>query len=62
MTRSFAALYFAAALFLLAMTACSPARKQLLGDPESPYPLHSPPRIGDMSTSPTGTLGNAWRR
>lgn len=37
------------------MTACSaPAR--LTGDPEKPYPLGTPPRVGEIVHLPTGTL------
>jgi uncharacterized iron-regulated protein len=45
-----------AVLSLLAMTACAPAARQLMGDPQEPYPLKSPPRVGDIVHLPTGIL------
>jgi uncharacterized iron-regulated protein len=45
-----------ATLALLTVTACSPAGKQLMGDPQNPYPLKSPPKVGDIVHLPTGTL------
>jgi len=48
--------HLAAALSLFAMTACAPAGKQFMGDPENPYPLLSPPKVGDIVHLPTGTL------
>ena len=50
----------AAVLALLAMTACSPAGKQLkgkryMGDPQDPYPLASAPKVGEIVHLPTGT-------
>ena len=48
--------HLAAALSLFAMTACAPAGKQLIGNPENPYPLLSPPNVGDILHVPTGTL------
>ena len=47
--------HLAAALALFAMTACTPAGKQFMGDPENPYPLLSPPKVGDVVHLPTGT-------
>ena len=44
-----------AALSLLALTGCSPAGKQLMGDPQNPYPLKSAPKVGDIVHLPTGT-------
>lgn len=48
----------AAVLSLLAMTACSTpkAGRQVLGNPENPYPLQKAPEIGDIIHIPTGTL------
>ena len=46
----------AAALSLFTMTACTPAAKQFMGDPENPYPLLSPAKVGDILHLPTGTL------
>ena len=45
----------AAALSLFALTACSPVGKQLLGDPQNPYPLASPPKVGEIVHLPTGS-------
>ena len=56
MTRFFSTLHLAVALCLFAMTACSPAGKQLMGDPQNPYPLQSPPRPGEIVHLPTGTV------
>lgn len=44
-----------ATLALFATTACSPAGKQFMGDPQNPYPLRSPPKVGDIVHMPTGT-------
>lgn len=49
----------ACALSLFAVTACAPTTKQMLGDPENPYPLTSRPQIGDIVHLPTGTLVTA---
>jgi uncharacterized iron-regulated protein len=43
-----------AALCLMALTACTPARKNLIGDPENPYPQKTAPKIGDIVHMPTG--------
>ncbi|WP_240731963.1 ChaN family lipoprotein [Geobacter sp. FeAm09] len=45
-----------AALCLSALTACAPAGRQVMGDPQDPYPLAEPPRIGQIVHLPTGTL------
>jgi uncharacterized iron-regulated protein len=45
----------AAALSLFALTACSPAGKQFMGDPQNPYPSASQPKVGDIVHLPTGT-------
>jgi len=44
------------ALSLLALTGCGTAGKQLMGDPQFPYPLKSASEIGDIVHLPTGTL------
>jgi len=36
------------------MTACAPVGKQVTGDPQDPYPLAAPPRIGQIVHLPTG--------
>ncbi|TGU70005.1 PDZ domain-containing protein [Geomonas terrae] len=48
----------AAVLSLLAMTACSTtsAGSHVLGNPENPYPLSAPPKVGDIIHLPTGIL------
>ena len=51
----FTPLHLIAALSLLAVTACSPAGKQLMGDPQNPYPSKSAPKVGDIVHLPTGT-------
>lgn len=48
--------YLAVALCLSSMTACSAVTQPLLGDPQEPYPLASPPRVGEIVHLPTGTL------
>ncbi len=55
-SRLFRPLPLAAALCLFAMTACCPAGKQLTGDPQNPYPLKTPPKIGEIVHLPTGTM------
>ena len=54
MTRFFHPLYLAAAFSLFALTGCSHGGRQLMGDPENPYPLKSPPKIGEIVHLPTG--------
>jgi len=49
-------LHLIAALGLAALTACTPAGRQLMGDPQTPYPLQTQPRIGDILHLPTGVL------
>ena len=56
MTRFPQPTHLIAALSLLAVTACCPAGKQLMGDPQNPYPLPTPPKVGDIVHLPTGTL------
>jgi len=52
----FSSLVYAIALCLFAMTACAPAGRQVMGDPQNPYPLTAPPRIGQVVHMPTGIL------
>jgi uncharacterized iron-regulated protein len=50
------------ALSLCAVTACaptainSPAGKQLMGDPQNPYPVNQALKVGDIVHLPTGTV------
>ena len=46
--------YQAATLCMFAMTACAPVGRQVMGDPQDPYPLAAPPRIGQIVHLPTG--------
>jgi uncharacterized iron-regulated protein len=46
--------YQVAALCLFALTACAPVGKQVMGDPQDPYPLPVPPQIGQIVHMPTG--------
>jgi uncharacterized iron-regulated protein len=46
----------AAAFCLFALTACGTLGNQLTGNPENPYPLASPPRIGQILHLPTGII------
>ncbi|MHB8910970.1 MAG: ChaN family lipoprotein [Syntrophales bacterium] len=56
MIRFSSSLHLTAALGLLALSACSPFGKQLMGDPQNPYPLSAPPKIGEIVHLPTGIL------
>lgn len=56
MPRFFSILYLTSIFCLLASSGCSPVGTQLMGDPQDPYPLKSPPRIGQIVHLPTGTL------
>lgn len=48
---------FVAALSLFAVTACCPSgKRELLGDPQNPYPLPIRPKVGEIVHLPTGTL------
>lgn len=40
---------------LFAVGGCSPVGKHIMGDPQDPYPLKAPPRIGQIVHVPTGT-------
>ena len=54
MIRLLSPLYPAVALCLFTLTACGTAGKPLMGDPQDPYPLQSPPRVGEIVHVPTG--------
>jgi uncharacterized iron-regulated protein len=56
MTRSSLLKGVAAALFLFALTGCHHPHqgKVLMGDPQEPYPLSAPPKVGDIIHMPTG--------
>lgn len=56
MIRFFSSFLSAAAFCLLALTGCAPTQIQIMGDPQAPYPLASPPRIGQIVHLPTGSL------
>ena len=56
MYRSFLPACLTAVVCRVLLAGCSHGGKQLIGDPENPYPLKSPPRIGDIVHLPTGTL------
>ena len=49
----------AVTLCLFTLTACGPAKIQVMGNPQTPYPLSSPPRIGQIVHLPTGSLVSA---
>lgn len=49
-------LHFSSVICLLAASGCSPVGKQIMGNPQDPYPLKSPPQIGQIVHLPTGTL------
>ena len=59
MIRLFSPLLPLAALCLLALIACGPTSKQVMGDPQDPYPLPSPPQIGQIVHLPTGSIVSA---
>ena len=59
MFHFFSPMLAAMALFLLAVTACGPTGKQVMGDPQNPYPLQSPPQIGQIVHLPTGAIVSA---
>ncbi|GFO70658.1 hypothetical protein GMLC_42370 [Geomonas limicola] len=45
------------AFSLVSMTGCShPPVKRFMGDPQNPYPLTAPPKVGDILHIPTGVL------
>jgi uncharacterized iron-regulated protein len=46
--------YPVATLCLFAMAACTPVGKQVMGDPQEPYPLAVTPQIGQIVHLPTG--------
>jgi uncharacterized iron-regulated protein len=56
MTRFSPPAHIAAILSLFALTACSLVNKELLGNPENPYPLPTQPKVGEIVHLPTGTL------
>ena len=46
-------------LCLFVLTACGPTNRQLMGDPQNPYPLQSAPQIGQIVHLPTGAIVSA---
>jgi uncharacterized iron-regulated protein len=59
MIRFFSSVLSAMAFGLFFLTSCGPAGKQVMGDPQNPYPLPSPPRIGQIVHLPTGVTVSA---
>jgi uncharacterized iron-regulated protein len=59
MIRFFSPVLSAMAFCLFSLTSCGPAGKQVMGDPQNPYPLPSPPRIGQIVHLPTGVTVSA---
>ena len=55
MPRFYSLPHLAAALSLCAVTACAPVGRQLLGNPENPYPRTATPKVGEIVHLPTGT-------
>jgi uncharacterized iron-regulated protein len=49
----------AVTLCLFALTACGSAGRQVMGDPQNPYPLQTPPQIGQIVHLPTGAIVSA---
>lgn len=56
MIRFSTPLHLAASLGLFALAACCPVGNKSLGDPSNPYPLQSPPKVGEIVHLPTGTV------
>jgi uncharacterized iron-regulated protein len=56
MTCGFHLKLLTAALSFCALTACSSAGKEIMGDPQNPYPLQTPPKVGDIVHLPTGII------
>jgi uncharacterized iron-regulated protein len=54
MPRFFTPFRMAVALALAAVTGCTPAGKQLMGDPRDPYPRTVPAKVGEIVHLPTG--------
>ena len=46
----------AASLGLFVLSACCPVGNGMLGDPSNPYPLKTPPKVGEIVHLPTGTV------
>jgi uncharacterized iron-regulated protein len=59
MIRFLHLLYLSLVICILSTTGCSPVGKQLMGEPQNPYPLKAPPLIGQIVHLPTGTLVSA---
>lgn len=59
MIRFFSFMLPAAALCLFVLTACGHTGKQVIGDPQNPYPLQPPPQIGQIVHLPTGAIVSA---
>ncbi len=55
--KSFPSMLPAVILSLLATAACTPG-KYPMGDPQNPYPLKTPAKIGEIVHLPTGTVAN----
>ena len=59
MIRLFSPLLLFVTVCFFSLTACGPTGKQVMGDPQDPYPLPSPPQIGQIVHLPTGTRVSA---
>lgn len=59
MIRFFSPVLPVVALCLFVLTACGPAGKHVMGDPQNPYPQQSQPQIGQIVHLPTGTIVSA---
>lgn len=47
------------ALCLFLLSSCGPVGKQVMGDPQNPYPLQAPPKVGQIVHLPTGAVVSA---
>ena len=56
MIRSFQPRHLAPALSLFVLTACSHTESPLMGNPRNPYPIATPPTVGEVVHLPTGTI------
>ncbi len=59
MIRFFSPVLAAAALCFFVLTGCGHTGKQVMGDPQNPYPLQSPPQVGQFVHLPTGAIVSA---
>jgi hypothetical protein len=54
MNRHISSVRLVALLALFLVTGCSHGGKELMGDPQYPYPRQVPPKVGEIVHLPTG--------